>query len=160
MKVAVLSDTHVSGIGQLPENLVRRLGDVDVIVHLGDYTGKELLDDLRRLGEFRGVRGNMDPGVIRRELPERDILEINGKRIGLIHGWGPPFGMEEKVRSRFSDVDAVLFGHTHMPTNQVRNGVLLFNPGSATGRFPAVRRTYGILTVTDSIRGEIVTVEK
>jgi len=156
MEIGVLSDTHVLEIGQLPEGLVRCLAEVDLIVHLGDYTGKEVLDGLRRLGDFRGVRGNMDPVSIRQELPETDVLEVEGKRIGLIHGWGPPFGMEEKVRSRFSDVDAILYGHTHMPANQVQDGVLLFNPGSATGRFPAVRMTYGILCVMDSIRGEIV----
>ena len=160
MKIGVLSDTHVSEIGQLPQSLVRRLAEVDLIVHLGDYTGKEVLDGLRRLGNFRGVRGNMDPASVRQELPETDMLEVEGKRIGLIHGWGSPTGMEEKVRSRFSDVDAILYGHTHMPANRVQDGVLLLNPGSATGRFPAVRQTYGILSVMDSIRGEVITIRR
>ena len=158
MQIGVLSDTHVSEMRELPESLVRRLEEVDLIVHLGDYTGTELLDGLRRLGNFRGVRGNMDPASMRQELPETDVLKVEGKRIGLIHGWGSPLGMEEKVRARFSKVDAILYGHTHMASKQVQAGVLLFNPGSATGRFPATRRTYGILHVTDSIRGEIVAI--
>ena len=65
MLIGVLSDTHASGIEQLPEKLVESLREVDLIIHLGDFTGKGLLSDLRGLGDFRGVSGNMDSPAVR-----------------------------------------------------------------------------------------------
>jgi len=159
MKIGVVSDTHISRIDQLPPKLVDSLKEVDLIVHLGDYTGKELLDGLRELGDFRGVFGNMDTSAVRAELPEKEVVDVNGKRLGLIHGWGPPWGIHRKIKDRFKGVDAVLYGHTHMAKNELVEGVLFFNPGSAMGRFPARRKTYGILVIEDSLQGEIIEIE-
>ncbi len=159
MKIGVVSDTHVSRIDQLPPKLVDALKEVDLIVHLGDYTGKELLDGLRELGDFRGVFGNMDTSSVRAELPEKEVVDVNGKRLGLIHGWGAPWGIHKKIKDSFKGVDAVLYGHTHMAKNELVEGILFFNPGSATGKFPALRKTYGILAIGDSLRGEIITIE-
>ena len=158
-RIGVLSDTHASGIEQLPGKLVDGLRDVDLIVHLGDFTGKGLLNDLRRLGDFRGVFGNMDSQAIRAELPEDDILEVNGKRLGIIHGWGAPWGMSGKISDRYHRVDAILYGHTHIAENKLVDGVLFFNPGSAGGKFPALNKTYGIITIEGSLNGEIITIK-
>lgn len=159
MRVGVVSDTHVSRIDQLPRGLVDRLKEVDLIVHLGDYTGRELLDGLGRLGDFRGVAGNMDSPELRADLPETEVLDVNGKRLGLIHGWGAPWGIQGKIRDRFEGVDAILYGHTHMAKNELVGGVLFFNPGSATGKFPALHKTYGILVIDEYIQGEIIAIE-
>ena len=158
MKIGVVSDTHVSRIDQLPTRLVDSLKEVDLIVHLGDYTGRELLDGLRRLGDFRGVFGNMDTSAVRAELPEKEVVDVNGKRLGLIHGWGAPWGIHKKIKDHFKGVDAVLYGHTHMAKNELVDGILFFNPGSATGRFPALRKTYGILVIEESLQGEIIAI--
>lgn len=159
MKIGVISDTHVSRIDQLPKRLIDSLKEVDLIVHLGDYTGIELLEGLRELGSFQGVFGNMDPLAIRAELPEKDVIDVDGKRLGLIHGWGAPTGIHEKIRGHFKGVDAILYGHTHMAMNKAIGDVLFFNPGSATGKFPALQKTYGILVIEDSLRGEIITID-
>lgn len=159
MKIAVISDTHVQSIEELPSGLVSILCQSDMIVHLGDYNGKKLVDDMESLGNFYGVCGNMDPPSIRLFLPETRIIEIKSKRLGLIHGQGAPWGKDNRIKSRFEHVDAILYGHTHMTRNQSDNGLLLFNPGSATGRFPATRRTYGILTIGESIQAEILTLK-
>jgi len=159
MKIGVVSDSHVSKIDQLPPKLVDGLKEVDLIIHLGDYTGKELLDGLRGLGDFRGVFGNMDPSSVRAELPEKEVIEANGKRLGLIHGWGAPWGIHKKIKDRFSGVDAVLYGHTHIAKIETVGGILFFNPGSAMGRFPALRKTYGILVIEESLQGEIITIQ-
>jgi putative phosphoesterase len=158
MKIGVVSDTHVSRIDQLPTRLIDSLKEVDLIVHLGDYTGRELLDGLRRLGDFRGVFGNMDTSAVRAELPEKEVMDVNGKRLGLIHGWGAPWGIHKKIKDRFKGVDAVLYGHTHMAKNELVDGILFFNPASATGRFPALRKTYGILVIEESLQGEIIAI--
>ena len=159
MRIGVLSDTHASRIEQLPDKLIDVLRNVDLIVHLGDYTGKGLLDDLRGLGDFRGVYGNMDPEVIRESLPEEDIVEVGGIKLGLIHGWGAPGGMRGRIGNCFKGVDAVLHGHTHIAKNETVDGVLYLNPGSAAGKFPALRKTFGIITIERSVRGEIIEID-
>ena len=159
MRVAVLSDTHTSSIEQLPARLLDDLRAVDLIVHLGDYTGTGLLDGLRSLGEFRGVRGNMDPPSFKGMVPDTEVLEIGGKRLGLIHGWGAPWGLQKRVRGRFKGVDAILYGHTHLAASDTIDGTLFFNPGSASGKFPAMRKTYGILTIEESLDWRVVTVD-
>jgi putative phosphoesterase len=158
IRLGVLSDTHVSSMADLPAEIVEGLRHVDRILHAGDYTGMKLVDDLRLLGDFRGVCGNMDPLAVRGVLPEKDVVEVNGRRLGLVHGWGAPLGLQRRALGCFSDVDAVIYGHSHMAKSEDVDGVLLFNPGSATGRFPALGKTYGILTIGNAIRGEIVAV--
>ena len=158
IRVGVVSDTHCSGVADLPAELVRALANVDLIVHVGDYTGKKLVDDLQGLGAFRGVYGNMDPPAVRVVLPEKEVLELGGKRIGLVHGWGAPVGLQKRALDCFSDVDAVLYGHSHMARSEVVDGVLVLNPGSGSGSFPARRKTYGVLVIEETIRSEIVTI--
>jgi len=159
MKIGVISDTHVSGIDQLSSKLVERLYEMDIVVHLGDYTGRGLLEGLREIGAFTGVYGNMDPPSVAGQLPEKDVMVVKGKKLGLIHGWGAPEGLRGRINDCFQGVDAILYGHTHKPENEVIGGRLFFNPGSATGMFPAQSRSFGILDVGDSIRGEIVVIE-
>lgn len=158
LRIGVISDTHVATLGELPQGLREALKDMDMIVHLGDYTGKGLLEGLRGLGNFRGVWGNMDATSVKAGLPEREILEIGGKRIGLIHGSGSPWDLSARVRKQFQDVDAILYGHSHLACSEMVEGVLCLNPGSATGRFPAGSKTLAILTVGVGIVGEIIAV--
>jgi putative phosphoesterase len=160
MKVIVLSDTHARHIAQLPPALLNAMMKTDYILHLGDFDTRELVEDLKRLNNFRGVTGNHDFEDITCVLPRKDIIEIGGKRIGLIHGHkcSVPLGIQHGMRSRFKKekLDAILYGHTHIPTHKVVGDMLFFNPGSACGRFPAYRKSYGQLTINGSIRAELL----
>jgi putative phosphoesterase len=160
LKIGVLSDTHVSNIGELSPVMIDSLRKTDLIIHLGDYDSQDLIDELSRLGDFHGITGNHDGPEICSLLPEQDIVEVNGKRLALVHGHGCllPFGFKHGLLKRFRGerIDAVLYGHTHVAKNHFMSGVLFFNPGSAVGRFPSWGGSYGVLTVTESIRGEIV----
>jgi uncharacterized protein len=160
MKVIVLSDTHAHHIAELPLLLLNAMMQADYILHLGDFESRELVEDLKRLNNFRGVTGNHDFEEITCILPRKDIVEIGGKRIGLIHGHkcSVPFGIQYGMRSRFKKekLDAILYGHTHIPTCKTVNGLLFFNPGSACGRFPAYRKNYGMLTINGTIRAELL----
>jgi uncharacterized protein len=151
MRIGVISDSHAQVLEDLSPELIRALSTVDLIIHCGDFVGITILEGLRGLGEVRAVRGNMDYPEIKEMLPESDVILIEGKRIGIIHGWGSPWGMEYKIREKFRDIDAILFGHTHQPKNEVADGVLYFNPGPA-------KHSYGILTVENEIKGEIIRV--
>jgi putative phosphoesterase len=149
MRIGVLSDTHVKSLAEVPEQILTALAGVDLIVHTGDFVAKAVLDGLKQVGEVRAVRGNMDSEELKRALPEKDLLRIEGKRIGITHGWGAPYGIEDRVGGMFEDVDIIIFGHSHYSKNEVKKGVLFFNPGRAQDSF-------GILTVGEEVRGEII----
>ncbi|GAB6081630.1 hypothetical protein JCM30471_05440 [Desulfuromonas carbonis] len=105
------------------------------------------------------VRGNLDPP--RRNLPQRRILEIGGFRIGLIHGWGPPDGVAGKVLEAFRGeaLDCLVFGHSHLPCCERREGVLLFNPGSPSDRRQAPWHSVGLLELGTTIEGRIINID-
>ncbi len=149
MRIGVLSDSHATSFAQLHEKIRAVLAEVDLIVHAGDFVVKDVLDGLKQLGEVRAVRGNMDSDEIKRVLPEKTILEVEGRKIGIIHGWGSPYGIDDRVGNRFGEVDIIIYGHSHYPQNATRNGVLFFNPGQA-------RNSFGILTIGAEVSGEII----
>ena len=160
MKIGVIADTHVHRISELPSSLINDLTRMDMVVHLGDFHSEDLVNDLKESNNFRGVAGNHDmhiPG-----LPEKDLVEVDGKRIGIIHGHGCvfPFGLKWGLLTQFEGkMDAILYGHTHSPRNIIEEGILFFNPGSVIGRFPAMHRSYGVLSVGEELRGEVITIE-
>ncbi len=151
MRIGVISDTHLHSGEELPRDIVTAFSDVDLIIHTGDFTMLPVLGGLQKMGEVKAVRGNMDSAEIREVLPEKELLVINGKRIGIIHGSGPPWGIENRVREQFDQVDVILFGHTHQAKNEVIGGVLFFNPGQA-------KNSYGILQIDDEVAGQIKSV--
>lgn len=151
MKIGVLSDTHLHSTEDLPQQIKQALSEVELIVHAGDFVMLEVLKKLRAMGEVKAVRGNMDSAEIRSLLPEKEMIVIKGKRIGIVHGAGAPWGIENRVREQFDEVDIILYGHTHQAKNEVIGGVLFFNPGQA-------RNSYGILQIDEDVRGQIIKV--
>jgi putative phosphoesterase len=149
MRIGVVSDTHATSLDELPEQVLIALSEVDLIIHTGDFITKDVLDGLKRLGEVKAVRGNMDSEEIKLILPEKGLLLIEGKRIGITHGSGSPYGIEERVHRMFEDVDIIVYGHSHKPKNEIKKGVFFFNPGRA-------RDSFGILTVGREVKGEII----
>ena len=151
MRIGVISDTHVKTLDELPAPIITALAGVDLIVHAGDFTERPVLEGLRRLGAMKAVCGNMDSAELKRTLPQKELFIVNGKKIGLIHGWGAPWGIADRVREKFNDVDIIIFGHSHQTCNQYIGGSLLFNPGRASDSF-------GLLTIGDEVRAEIIKV--
>ena len=151
MRIGIISDTHVKTFDELPTPIITALVGVDLIVHAGDFTERPVLERLRRLREVKAVCGNMDSVELKRTLPQKELFIVNGKKIGLIHGWGAPWGIADRVREKFSDVDIIIFGHSHQTCNQYIGGSLLFNPGRASDSF-------GLLTIDDEVRAEIIKV--
>lgn len=149
MKIGVLSDTHATSFAEIPKRIVSILAEVDMIIHAGDFTAKDVLDGLKQLGKVIAVQGNMDSYELKRILPEKELITAGGKRIGIIHGWGGPDGIENRISTMFSDVDIIVYGHSHQHQNTTIGGILFFNPGRA-------RNTIGILTIDDEVHGEII----
>jgi len=158
VKIVVISDTHTDSIDDLPRRVIDELSGADMIIHAGDFTGKPLVDALRKIGLFRGVYGNIDGPDVRRELPEIETVQAGSFKIGVNHPaeGGSPHTLEQRLKPKFPGVQAIIHGHSHQTKNDFRDGVLWFNPGSATGTFPARQKTYGILTIDKDMHGEII----
>jgi hypothetical protein len=100
----------------------------------------------------------MDSIAIHNRVPAELIIKLGGFAIGVMHGWGSPAGLEDLVLASFKGkkLDAIIYGHSHEVKNEMRNGVLLFNPGSPTDNRRAAFHSMGILTLEDTITGEIL----
>ena len=156
VKLGVISDTHLDDYDEkMKKSLADHFSDVDMILHAGDMVDLKVL---KIFGDkdVRAVCGNMDPYAIREKYPEHLLLEIKGFRFLLIHGWGSPQGLEDKIAAKFKNVDCVVYGHTHKPANHVRDGILFFNPGSAADRSFNSSSTIGILEIDKEIKGRII----
>jgi uncharacterized protein len=155
MLIAIIADTHMPrGSRALPEACVDMCARAGAIVHAGDFSGAEVLDelqDLARLGgrqrPFVAVHGNVDaPDVVRR-VPGRVEVELAGATVGVIHDAGPRRGRLERMRLEFPEADGVIFGHSHMPLHEREGAFQIFNPGSPTERRRAPARSMGMALV-------------
>jgi len=147
--LAVISDTHMPrGNRRLP---VEHLVGADAILHAGDLMERSVLEALQALGPpVHAVRGNVDDSWLQARLPLQRTLEFEGVRIGMLHDAGPATGRLARMRRRFPDEDAVIFGHSHIPLHETaRDGFQIFNPGSPTERRRAPAHTMGIATAAD-----------
>jgi putative phosphoesterase len=151
MRIAVLADTHINTLEHLPRKIIDAISTVDLIIHAGDFTDVQVLEGLKQLREVKAVQGNMDSMELKTVLPVKEIVEIKNKRIGITHGSGSPWGIEEKVRKIFESdrINIIVYGHSHQSQNKVINDILLFNPGKAT-------ESFGILTIDREAQGEII----
>jgi uncharacterized protein len=159
LRLAILSDTHMPRGGRaLPGRCLELLRESDAILHAGDLMRIEVLRDLQALGPpVHAVHGNVDDGLVRATLPERALLRFEAVRVGMIHIPGAATGRLERLRRAFPDADAVIFGHTHMPQHEEREGFQIFNPGSPTERRRAPTKTMGLATVDGgTIRFELL----
>jgi len=159
MRVAVISDTHIpAASSKLPEALLEGLKGVDLIIHTGDLTEPYVLDDLKNIAPIEAVVGNMDSSQVRRILPEKKVLELEGFRIGLIHGNGSPHNLIKYVQEAFKNekLDCIVYGHSHNPRIDKIDGTIYFNPGSVTDKVFAPYNSFGMLEIKDKIRPTIV----
>ena len=149
MVLAVIADTHMPrGSRRLPGACVRRLEAADLVLHAGDLCTAGVLRALEAYAPVVAVRGNMDDAELQRALPESRIVSVEDARVAMVHDAGPAAGRLRRMRSRFPDADAVVFGHSHLPLHERdQDGFQLFNPGSPTERRRAPRHTMGLATV-------------
>ena len=145
----MIADTHLPrGARRLPDACVERLRAADLIVHAGDFSLLSVLEELRALGPpVAAVHGNVDSPELRAVLPAEEIVQAGAARIGLVHDAGPAKGRLERLRRRFPDCDAVVFGHSHIPLHEEDDGFQIFNPGSPTERRRQPSRTMGMARI-------------
>jgi len=148
VELAIISDTHMpKGARRVPEACLARLRAADLILHAGDIAALAVLRAIELCGEVAAVRGNVDDAEVRALLPETRVLEAGSARIAMVHDAGPAQGRLGRLRRRFPEADAVIFGHSHLPLHEEEGDFQIFNPGSPTERRRAPEHTMGVARV-------------
>ena len=130
----------------------------DLILHGGDFVSAAVLEELRALGPpVEAVCGNMDEAALKAELPREHVVEVGGARIGMVHIPGPATGRAARLRARFPDCDAIVYGHTYVLEVTRDGGAWILNPGSPTERRRAPGHAMLLLEVkAGTIQPELV----
>ena len=121
-QIAILSDTH----GLLRENVMDELVEADCFIHAGDMDTPYIIESIRRLGETYAVRGNNDKEWAV-DLPKSITITIEGVRFFIVHN-------KKDIPKYLTDVDVVVYGHSHKYSAEIIKGVLFLNPGSCGKR--------------------------
>lgn len=150
MKILVLSDTH--GDTDKAEEVIKDNGNVDLIIHLGDYfRDAQKLADMFPDIQIEYIYGNSD--LMIGEVPAEKILEYKGKRIFITHGhkysvkWD--YGKLCK-KAEEMNADLLLFGHTHIADIVKKEEYILLNPGSISDSRDASSESYAIIEIIDN----------
>ena len=146
--IGVISDTH----GLLRPEALSALHGSDYIIHAGDVGDPQILDQLAAIAPVTAVRGNVDHGQWVEKIPATNILAVGELSIYVLHSLS-----ELDLKPEAAGFAAVVYGHSHEPTQELRNGVLFFNPGSAGPRRFRLPVSVGRLRVANGeMEAEIV----
>ncbi len=154
MEIAILSDTHLPrGSRRIPPAALERCAAADLVVHAGDLSTLAVLHVLEALGPpVVAVHGNADDAEVRSALPATQLIPVERAMLAVVHNGGPADGRLSRMRARFAEAAAVVFGHSHIPLHETApdGGFQIFNPGSATDRRRQPRHTMGAARVRAS----------
>ena len=146
--IGVISDTH----GLLRPEAIDALRGSEHVIHAGDVGSPEILEKLSRIATVTAVRGNVDKGAWSRTLPETQVLEVGGISIYVLHDLA-----QLDLKPQAAGFAVVISGHSHIPKQETRDGVLYFNPGSAGPRRFKLPVSIGKLFLEDGgVRAEIL----
>ena len=125
INVGVISDTH----GMVRPEAIRALRSSELTIHAGDVGDSGVLERLSAIAPTIAVRGNVDKGPWAQSLPLSEVVEVGEIQLYVLHELAA-LDLDPRA-ARFA---AVIFGHSHQPIAEVRDGVLFLNPGSAGPR--------------------------
>jgi len=146
--IGVISDTH----GLLRPEAIEALRGSDHIIHAGDVGAPKTLEKLSTIAPVTAIRGNIDKGDWARGLPETQVIELGGVLIYVLHDLH-----QLDLKPKAAGFSVVVSGHSHVPKNEIHDGVLYFNPGSAGLRRFKLPVSIGRLFVKNrSVRGEVL----
>ena len=146
--MGVISDTH----GLLRPEAAEALKGSEHIIHAVDVGDAAILERLGEIAPVTAVRGNVDYGTWARQLPESYVLEVDGLSIYVLHDIG-----KLDLKPEAAGFAAVVYGHSHVPKQEIKNGVLYFNPGSAGPSRFSLPVSVGYLFVEQgTIRGQLL----
>jgi putative phosphoesterase len=136
--IGIISDTH----GLLRPEALAALDGSDYIIHAGDIGDPMILHKLAEIGPLTAIRGNVDREAWARKMPATSVLEAGGISIYVLHNLA-----DLDLNPEAAGFAVVISGHSHVPKQEKRNGVLYFNPGSAGPRRFRLPVSMGRLTV-------------
>lgn len=154
--IGLVSDTHLPRFGRaLPRALEDglRAAQVGRIFHLGDFTDPLAIGLFEAIAPLDAVAGNNDPAEIWARFGRQKIVDVEGVRIGLVHGDAGRRNAHDNAIAAFAGqpVDVILYGHSHRPRIERRGAQLVANPGSPTDRRTMPSYSYGILTIAGGV---------
>jgi len=123
--VGVISDTH----GLLRPQAIAALQGCDLIIHAGDVGNPDVIKELSDIAPTRVMRGNVDKGDWAAMLPMFDLVDVGERLLYVLHEIS-----QLDIEPAAAGFAAVVFGHSHQPVIEMREGVLFLNPGSAGPR--------------------------
>jgi uncharacterized protein len=151
MLIGVISETH----GLLRPEAMNALRGSDYIIHAGDIGNPEILDRLNEIAPVTAVRGNVDREPWAQKIPQTNVLEVEGLSVYVLHNLD-----DLDLKPEGAGFAAVIYGHSHVPKLEKKNGVLYFNPGSAGPRRFRLPVTVGNLRVLGKkLNADIVQLE-
>ena len=146
--IGVISDTH----GLLRLEAMRALRGSEHIIHAGDVGAAEILEKLATIAPVTAIRGNVDKAGWARRLAKNEVVELAGISIYVLHDLA-----QLDLKPEAAGFKVVISGHSHVPKQETRGGVLYFNPGSAGPRRFKLPVTVGKLIFEGGhVRGEII----
>jgi uncharacterized protein len=159
MRLLLIADTHVPKRAKdLPARVWDEVSTADVVIHAGDWVEPPLLDSLEtRAKRLVACWGNNDGAELRRRLPERADVTLDGLRLTVVHETGAASGREARMALSYPDTDVLVFGHSHIPWNTTaKTGLRLLNPGSPTDRRRQPHCTYMTATVHNGALHDVI----
>lgn len=148
MIIGVISDTH----GLLRPEALTALRSSEHVIHAGDIGAPEIIPELERIAPVTAIRGNVDREPWTNRFPETEVVELGGLQFYIIHDLNAL-----DLNPRAAGFAAVISGHSHQPKQELKDGVLYFNPGSAGPRRFRLPVSIGMLEISGSrITGKII----
>jgi len=148
MIIGVISDTH----GLLRPEAIAALASARHILHAGDIGKIEILDALRQIAPVTAIRGNIDTEGPCARFPATELVELAGRMFYLVHSVA-----DLDISPAAAGVSVVISGHSHKPSQEMRNGVLYLNSGSAGPRRFDLPVTVALVTATpETLEARIV----
>lgn len=140
IRIGLISDTH----GYLDALAIKSLEGVDMIVHAGDIDTPDVLMYLKDVAPVKAVRGNMDRGHWANELPTVDLITVDKINLFILHDL-----CRLDLDPAAAGIHAIIYGHSHRPHMETKNGVTFINPGSASQPRHNHRPTVAVLKVNN-----------
>src|SRR5689334_9788842 len=125
MIIGVISDTH----GLLRPEALELLRGSEHIIHAGDIGSPDIITDMEKIAPVTAIRGNVNTQSWARRFAETEVVELAGLHIYVIHDLNAL-----DLNPKAAGFAAVISGHSHQPKQEMKDGVLYFNPGSAGPR--------------------------
>lgn len=155
-RILALSDTHLGDDDRLPGAVVELASEADIILHAGDFVSVGAYSALKDLGRLVAVRGNSDSPPLKRLLPEREVIDVDGVNIGIVHmaSHGADL-VGAEMMAREMDCEVLVFGHIHRPLIE-KSRRLLICPGSTTQPRMSAPSVAELVVIEGTVQGRII----